>query len=163
MTLPSSGSISLLQVLDELRVANAGRALPIALGDADVRTLAGVPSGDIAMWQLYGKSAVTALTVTGNNDSGHATSSTAGGAVSAFPSVSYGGGAGEKTFQWSILSTSMTVTLINANNARCEVRRTFTKNTSGEVITYLRCVVSDSTGSVTVDNIIAELYWEGNI
>ena len=59
MTLPASGSISLTQVLAELQTANAGRTLPISLGDADVRALAGVPSGAISLSNLYGKTAYT--------------------------------------------------------------------------------------------------------
>lgn len=164
MSLPTFGSpISLGDVLAELRNANSGRSLPISLGDADVRALAGKASGDISLTDLYGKSAVTALTVTGNNDSGYATSTYSAGTVSAYPSVSYSGGSGTKTFQWSILSNTSPVELINANNAQCEVRRSYAKNTTGAATAYLRCVVSDSTGTVTVNNIVADLSWEGSI
>lgn len=164
MSLPPFGSaISLGDVLAELRSANAGRGLPISLGDADVRALAGKPSGDISLTDLYGKSAVTLLTVTGNNDTGHATTTYSAGSVSAYPSVSYAGGSGTKTFQWSVLSSTDSVQLINPNNAQCEVRHSYLKNSSGSAIAYLRCVVSDSTGTVTVDNIVADLSWEGNM
>jgi hypothetical protein len=63
VTLPASGSISLSQILAELRIAVPGRALPIRLGDADVRTLAGVPSGAISLSNLRGKSAVTPVPI----------------------------------------------------------------------------------------------------
>lgn len=162
MTIPSSGSISLGDVLNELRVSNSGRAYPISLGDADVRALAGVPSGDISMSSLYGKSAVLALQATGNNDSGFESTVSGAGSVSAYPSVSYSGGSGAKTIQWSILSSTEAVSLINANSAQCQVKLSFGRNTTGYTIVYLRCVVSDSTGSVTVDNIIAELRWGGS-
>lgn len=156
------GSISLAEVLTELRIANPGRSYPISLGDADVRALASIPSGPISLTDLYGKSAIATLTATGNNDSGFETTANGSGSVSAYPSVSYTGGSGTKTFQWSVLSSTQPVTLINPNNAQCEVKRSFLQNSNGNSITYLRCVVSDSTGSVTVDNIIADLHWEGN-
>lgn len=163
MSLPPFGSaISLGDVLVELRNANPGRSYPISLGDADVRALAGKPSGDISLTDLYGKSAVTALTASGNNDTGYASSMSAPGSVSAYPSVSYAGGSGTKTFQWSVLSSTASVTLLNPNNAQCEVRRSYTKNATISVQAYLRCVVSDATGSVTVDNIVADLVVEGN-
>lgn len=56
MTLPSSGAISLSQVNTEL--GKAANAL-ISLNDADVRTLAGIPSGAIYMSNLRGKTAET--------------------------------------------------------------------------------------------------------
>lgn len=63
MTLPVSGPISLSQVLTEMRIAAPGRSLPIRLGDADVRALAGVPSGTIAISNLRGKSAFTPVPI----------------------------------------------------------------------------------------------------
>lgn len=56
MTLPASGAISMAQVLAELQIAAPTRAGPLSLNDADVRALAGVPSGAISMSDLYGKS-----------------------------------------------------------------------------------------------------------
>lgn len=52
MTLPSSGTIKMSQVRDELKKTG-----PISLGNADVRKLGGKPSGTIKMSDLYGKSA----------------------------------------------------------------------------------------------------------
>lgn len=57
MALPSTGAISMAQVRTEL-----GGSGPISLGDANVRSLAGVPSGPISMTNLHGKSAVVGPT-----------------------------------------------------------------------------------------------------
>ncbi len=53
MALPSSGTITLAQVNVELQKSSTAQ---ISLNDADVRALAGVPSGAISMSNLYGKS-----------------------------------------------------------------------------------------------------------
>lgn len=53
MTLPASGSITIQMIATEL-----GLSLPLELGSAPVRSLAGVPSGNITMpADFYGKSA----------------------------------------------------------------------------------------------------------
>jgi hypothetical protein len=55
MTLPSSGTISMNNVNVEL---DRSGTTTISLNDADVRALAGVPSGTISLSSLYGKSNV---------------------------------------------------------------------------------------------------------
>lgn len=55
MTLPSSGTISMNNVNVEL---DRSGTTTISLNDADVRALAGVPSGQISLSNLYGKSNV---------------------------------------------------------------------------------------------------------
>ena len=63
MPLPSSGSISLGQVSVELgRASNA----TTSLGETAVRTLFGVPSGQISMSQGYGKANQFSFTVSSN-------------------------------------------------------------------------------------------------
>lgn len=66
MALPTSGSISLSQVNVELGKAGT---TSISLGNSDVRGLAGLASGTIAMSNLHGKSAVSppVIKYTGNN------------------------------------------------------------------------------------------------
>lgn len=66
MTLPASGQISISQVSVELgRASNA----TTSLGESEVRTLAGVPSGAISMSNLWGKSNV-AFTPDGGTTAG---------------------------------------------------------------------------------------------
>jgi len=70
MTLQSSGAISLSNVAVEL---GRGASTTTALGEAAVRTLAGVASGPISLSSLYGKSNVT-FTPAGGPSSGAAVS-----------------------------------------------------------------------------------------
>jgi len=56
MTLPASGAISLSQVNTELGLT---ASTTVSLGASNVRTLAGVASGLIALSNLYGKSNIT--------------------------------------------------------------------------------------------------------
>lgn len=65
MTLQAARPISLGDVLAELQIANPSRTRPISLGDADVRALAGKPSGPISLGDLLGKSSFIALTGAG--------------------------------------------------------------------------------------------------
>ena len=61
MTTPASGTISLTDVMTELRVTNPGRAYPISLGDADVLALAGKGGPPISLTDLYNKTSFIAL------------------------------------------------------------------------------------------------------
>lgn len=163
MTLPASGYISLGQVLDELRVANPNRGLPISLGDADVLALAGKSGPPISLGDLYGKSAIAPLTAVGNNDYTFTNSVNGNGTARAYPSVTVSGGSGTRTYAWSILSTTNpSATVSNTGSSRCTVSVPYYQNTNGSATVYLRCVVTDSTRSVTVDNIVASLEWAGN-
>lgn len=157
MALPSSGSITLGMVAAEL-----GIGLPLSLGDSRVRTLAGVPSGPISLGQLRGKSAVATLSASGNNSYGYGSSNNAG-IVSAYPSVNVSGGTGAKSFTWSVLSASSPADISGANTQYPTVSKSFAKLSQGFTTVYLRCVISDSSGSVTVDNIVAELEWSSTV
>jgi len=62
MTLPSSGTISLSQV--DIEVGDSGTTI-CALGDTDVRALAGISTGPISLADLRGKSSASPPSLTG--------------------------------------------------------------------------------------------------
>lgn len=159
--IPFDGPFSLGDVLNELRSANPGRGFPISLGDPDVRALAGAPTGEISMWMLRGKSGISPLSARGVNDYAFQSSAGGNGTVTCRPSVVVSGGSGARRYAWSILSTNIGVVLSNADQPSCWVQKNYSRNSIGYITTYLRCVVSDDTGSVTVDNIVAELEYSG--
>ena len=79
MTLPASGPISLSQVNVELELSATAT---ISLNQANVRRLAGVPSGQISMQDLRGKSndvSVQYLVVAGGGGGGNNDSNASGG------------------------------------------------------------------------------------
>lgn len=86
MTLPASGQISMSQVRTELSASGQ-----ISLGQSQVRSLAGIASGQIAMSNLWGKSAVTTKYrptvvsfVTGGSGSSHSADASAYDVVSGY-------------------------------------------------------------------------------
>lgn len=161
MTLAASGTISLSDVLAEIRLVTPGRADTISLGDADVLALAGKSGQPISLTDLYGKSSYVPMTVTPHSAiSGNVDSSLSGGTASASPSVSVSGGSGGYTYAWSITSQTNTVTLSGTSASTCNVTRTFNKFANGDFDVILQCVVTDNTGhSVTVSNIEAYSSW----
>jgi hypothetical protein len=163
MTLPTSGPLSLTDVMNELRVANPSRAYPISLGDSDVLALAGKSAPPISLTDLYGKSSYvyTPMTVTGNNDSGYEISSGGAGAVECHPSVTVSGGEGVKTFYWEFTANPNGCSLSNATSQSCTVSKSYVKDSIGTADATLRCTVTDSTGaSVAREGITAHLEWE---
>ena len=58
MALPTTGNITLLQVATELGVTP-----PLSLNDSRTRTLAGIPTGNISLNDLRGKSSGPTLTI----------------------------------------------------------------------------------------------------
>lgn len=160
MTTPSSSVISMNDVLAELRVANPGRSVTISLGDADVRNLAGAPSGQIGLSNLYGKSS---FTVKGNSDSGSFSSISSAGTARCYPSVTVIGGAAPVGYSWSFTSNPNTCTLSGANTATCTVSKSYFKNAEGFASATLQCVVSDSAGNSRTVTASASLEWYGNM
>lgn len=160
MTLPASGVITLTQVMNELRVVNPGRAYPISLGDADVRSLAGVPSGAISLTNLYGKSSYVALSATSSNDSQSFFSGSGAGVAICSPSVSVTGGTLPYTYLWSFTSNPNGCSLGGSTSATCNVSKAFAFNSNGSASAVLQCVITDNIGAtVTKTGITAALDW----
>lgn len=144
MTTPSSPPINFDHILNELRVSNPGRGLPITLNDSDVRALAGVPSGAIYFSNLLGRSSYTSMSASVTNGTlyNNQTGSTYTGVTR--PSVSVSNGSGGYTYQWTITSGSG-FTLGSSTSAQCTVSHSIGVNGyNGEC--YLTCVITDNTG-----------------
>lgn len=160
MTLPVSGALTLDAVMTELRLVTPSRAYPISLGDSDVRSLAGVPSGPISLTNLYGKSSYIPMTVTGTGAAGFALSNGALRSVSCSPSVAVSNGLVPYTYLWSFTSNPDGCTLANATSATCTVSKSFAGNTSGFANAVLQCQVTDAfPNTVTASGITASLEW----
>lgn len=168
MTTRTTPPLSLGDVMAELRTTNPGRAYPISLGDADVRALAGVPSGPISLSNLYGKTAGGGgtppapfpLTVQTQDGSGYAASSSASGTVSCQVTATVTGGTGAITHLWEFTSNPGQFTLSNSNSATATVSKNYARYSSGSADAQLRYTARDSTNaSVTAQPVTAALEW----
>lgn len=148
MTLPT-GSLSAQQIVDELRVVNPGRVRAISLQEADVRALAGVPSGPISFNDLRGKTSYVAMSGSVPNVSDYATISTGNYDFPVDIVVLRAGGLAPFSYTWTKLSGSAAGTLTAANAA--DTTAVFGINRfaeSGTVLTMeAQCVVTDATGA----------------
>lgn len=148
MTLPASGSISLGDVMTELRVTNPGRAYPISLGDSDVRALAGVPSGAISLSNLYGKSSYTPMSGSVPDVSDTDTIGTGGNHTHHTPiSVSVSGGTAPFSYAWTKLSGAGNVTATNAASTTADFVVSGAAFPGAVLSLVAQCVVTDSTGT----------------
>lgn len=160
MGLPASGQISINQINLELGYAGDRN---IWLDHDQLRTLAGkAGSGTgISLDDFHNKSAYTPMTVTRIDDSSVYDSAFAGGTATVRPSVSVTGGSGGYTYAWSIVSSSgYAPALGNATSAQCQLTRTFGRNTTGNFVTTLQCIVTDNTGHTsTRSDIVGQADW----
>lgn len=164
MTLPVSGPISLGDVLTEIRRVTPSRALPISLGDADVRALAGKPSGPISLSDLYGKSSYIPMTLTATGDSRSYDSGAGAGLARGSLSVTVAGGSGGFTYLWEFTSGAGDAQLLASNTAICTVSRAYERDEIGSIDATLRCTVTDNTGHVAIaDNVLLSLNWSPNL
>lgn len=157
MTISASAPISLADVMAELRVIAPTRAYPISLGDADVRALAGVPSGPVKLTNLLGKSSYIPMSGTLPNASDSAPISTTNYTAGVSVGITIAGGIGPFTYLWEHVSGSGSVVAVNApiTSAEFLVNR-FAE--PGTIETQLvRCTVTDSTGATLVRTCTATL------
>lgn len=160
MTLSTSAPMSLGDVLTEIRRVTPSRALPISMGDADVRALAGKPSGAISLSDLYGKSSYVPMTLTATDGEGVFSSAAAAGVARCNPSVQVAGGSGGNTYLWEFTANPGGAQLLNASSAACTVQRLYERNETGSLEATLRCTVTDNTNHVAIaNNVSARLEW----
>lgn len=160
MTLQASGAISLTDVLNELKTANAGRALPISLGDADVLALAGKGAPPISLSDLYGKSAYVALTgatVTPTSltaDTGMPNVKQTVGPATAAPTPANATGV---TYSWEFVSGS-TVTVNSPTSASTTFSYTGSTSSGSRTGVY-RCKVTQGGTSYYTPNVTVLFAW----
>lgn len=147
MTLPTSGALTLSNVLTELKIANSSRATPVSLGDADVLALAGKSAPPISLSDLYGKSSYVAMSGTLPDVAFYASANPSGARTEhATVTLSLSGGIPTYSESWSTVSGSGSVNAANALSTTVNLPNNFTS--SGDVITQVvQCVVTDGKGN----------------
>jgi hypothetical protein len=148
MTLPATAPITLAQVMTELRTVTPGRAYPIALGDADVRALAGVASGPISLTNLLGKSAYVAMSGSVPDVSDTATINPGANYTKNVPvSVVIAGGLAPFSCVWSKVSGEGTVTATTATSTTSNFLVIRFADPGDVLPQVVQCVVTDATGA----------------
>lgn len=161
MTIRTTPPISLTDVMDEIRLTNPGRAYPISLGDADVRALAGIPSGPISLSDFYGKSAYPPMTVTATATGSFKNSAASAGTVSGTATASASGGKGAKQYQWIVLSNPGDASISGLNSSQLSASKAFARYSTGSADVQARCNATDETGATVSSNIVTiALNWE---
>lgn len=163
MTIRTTPPISLSDVMAELRVTDPARAYPISLGDADVRALAGIPSGPISLSDLYGKSVRPPFSVTARDDGTHADSRWGAGTVSCSPGVNIVGETGSTSCTWVVLSNPMGCTVTLGSGPSVTISYRFRQNENGYAEVRLRCTVIDQAGQQRTVDVLGYLQWDGNL
>lgn len=163
MTLPASGTISMSQVSTELGL---GATSTRSLGDANVRSLAGVPSGPISFSNLHGKSASSPLGASKSGDAyGEYTCvddppwtvcPTTTSINTNTVTITASGGTGSYTYSWSKISGD-TFTLSAPSGASTYFQASGVGKGESRSAVY-RCTVSDGVSSVTVDVNVSAYY-----
>jgi hypothetical protein len=145
------------QVLAELQIANPSRANPTSLNDADVRALAGVPSGSISMSNLYGKSAFITLTganIDSTSKSGSKPTNTTITLTSTATPVP--SNATNVTYAWQFVSgTNMIAS--GANTAT--VTYSGNRSTAGSINGVFNCKITQGSTSYTTPNVTITMTW----
>lgn len=153
--LPASGQIDMGKVRAE--VATGG---PVGLGDAAVRALAGVPSGEIGLDDLYNKAGTPATGFTATPQDGEASGPATGTTfiTSVYPSVLEANGTPPYARQWSIsVQDDAGFVLKDADQATCTVEHRIGKyGYVGQC--SLTCVSSDAAGQQVTNTGIVALF-----
>lgn len=164
MTIRTTPPISLSDVLAELRLVNANRTYPISLGDADVRALAGIPSGAISLSDLYGKSSYVPMTVYATDGYDYRDSSFGSGVASASGVVSTDGGKGTKFYNWTVLSNPGGATVTGHSTSTLTATKSFVEQAGGGVTVTAQCAITDETGAVVTSPVVSiVLEWGGTL
>lgn len=164
MTIRTTPPISLSDVMAELRIVDPNRVYPISLGDADVRALAGRPSGAISLSDLYGKSSYVPMTVYATGGSDFQNSVYGPGTASAGAAASVTGGRGAMMFNWVVLSSIGDPVISGHTTPTLYASRGYTENSNGSATVTARCDVTDETGATASSvEVSIDLRWEGNV
>ncbi len=158
MTLPTTGPITLGMVAAEL-----GIGLPLSLGDARVRALAGKPSGPISLGDLRGKSATPPFSLTGNSASNSADTRFSDGTVGCAPAVTRVGGTGTVSYSWVVLSNPNNATVTLSSGSAVLVSKSYRRNENGFAQVQLRCTGTDQAGQQSTVDVVGTLEWNGNL
>jgi len=148
MALPTSGVLSMSQVNTEL--GKAADAV-ISLNDTAVRTLAGVPSGAIAISNLYGKSSIPVPTISKKSQTGYYDYYRVVVNVSPADAVT--------SAKWVSGGSYLSITKVS--NTTYDLRNTRATYTGYNGT--LRVTATNSAGSAYVDFAIPYLYNQGYI
>ncbi len=160
MTIRTTPPISLSDVMAELRTSNPGRAYPISLGDADVRALAGVPSGPISLSDLYGKSSYLPMTVTATASSDFKNSAASAGTVNGTAAANVSGGKGAKQYRWVVLSNPGGASISGTTSSQLGASKSYARYSTGSADVQARCDVTDETGATASSGVVTvSLTW----
>jgi hypothetical protein len=149
MTITATAPVSLADVLAELRVVNPGRSLPISLGDADVRNLAGIASGPIALGDLKGKTSYIAMSGSMDDvDMSAIANPPVNINVDHAVSITIAGGLAPFTYAWSHVSGPGTVDAVNAASSVAHMPVAHGSSPGAVSVQTVQCTVTDAMANI---------------
>lgn len=170
MTLQASGAISMLNIANELGIAQIG----INLNDQRLRDLAvsyplppapaSTSGQQISLGAFYNDTKPAAFAAVGVNDDqitdgNFFGSQGAGGTATTYPSVTPSGGTAPYTYLWAF-TTSGGALLTSSTSQTAQVYKSYSANTNSSFTSTLQCTVKDATlATIVVTGIIASAQW----